>query len=750
MKSSDKVILVIVISFIIVISVFLTTFYCFNNDSSDHKKHKHKHHKKKHKKPPKNDWEFDDPLLPEIPEEIPDEIPDPSQKPEVGGGRTQLINTNWPNAHGNSQNQDTSRIGVRENFTVNSKLGEIFDPAKYVNPVAILQGSAVGDKMSFWTSTMGGILYGTINNEGQPTILSIYDRPADSHFHGSYAFITDPEGTNSNREYFYASFLNTIERFYIVGETIFREVCSFTLDQGDSIAALNCTPEGYICGQTKYGNVIGCKTTEVLSTEDFNEGSFNKYDLRQDEFFDTFGKLGLKAEATFLPDETSGQEEKEKGYSSYPFNKQTYVYIPCNQCKEAIENEDNSDTENETSFTKPVQLGEHLWISNSLGTGPKGTRYAECVYVPTCVGVLQIGVKELSEYSGSGWDSNVVQRFFAVPFTPAIKDPNAVVDDPFNTDQWQNTYALMRLGPFGTGSSPTSFMMNGEPYIVVTDGGFPMGICTYLLTDSTDVDSFPTAYKKVHTDMENQDLANSEQSVCIYEEDDGSVFIFVCNNTIGFPPCNGKDGIPEDGKMYNKNIDSSQMLPNVIAPGTVPISTLFKTANELMINSYTDYDSLVSQKIFGVCNQSANKTGVPYLLGIAAVGVSAYNFNNKNSIDLLWKNDKVCPMSTIPCATPEKVYAIGLDSSNYTSVAQKDFSINLIELDRKTGQAKFYQINTAEEFEREKSILEGRLLEIARKGFDNVIYAGVEVFHNPSQEKGVLVWGSSFGFRTAA
>jgi len=301
-------------------------------------------------------------------------------------------------------------------------------------------------------------------------------------------------------------------------------------------------------------------------------------------------------------------------------------------------------------------------------------------------------------------------------------------------------------------------MMNEKPYIVVTDGGFPMGICTYLLTEDKSLKSLPpTAYRKVHTDENNLDKANSEQSVCVYEEKDGSVFIFVCNNTIGKPPCNGFDGIPEDGKFYNDNPatqnPSSSMIPyrpNIIAPGNKSVVDTIKQANYEMEQSYINYSLPMYENIFGVCNQTANKTGIPYLLGLAAVGVAAYEYKEENTISLKWKTSNVSPMSTIPCATPDRVFFIGIDTSNYTSVDQSDFKIQLISIDRETGkQVDFYPIQEAADFDREKL---AKLQAYLRKSLDNVIYAGMEVFHNRYEEKdtGVLVWGSSFGFRTAA
>lgn len=56
MKSSDKIIIVIVVSFILVITLFLSIMHCFNNSSNNSSK-KHKKHKKKLD----NDWVFDNP-----------------------------------------------------------------------------------------------------------------------------------------------------------------------------------------------------------------------------------------------------------------------------------------------------------------------------------------------------------------------------------------------------------------------------------------------------------------------------------------------------------------------------------------------------------------------------------------------------------------------------------------------------------------------------------------------------------------
>jgi len=584
-------------------------------------------------------------------------IPDPI---DVEPLQRHLISSNWPISHGSSNNLDSSHIDIEtkdikfESLKVNIQtLG---------NPTSVIQGHSEDNNMTFWTSGRSVVYTGKIDENGIPSImgeLSRGEKDIDDIFHGSYAFCTNKEGNNPS--YFYASFKNTLERYWWDEkcQIIARNICFLKgLDPDDNLIALNLTYSGYIVLGSKKGIVYVSKTNLMLKDEDFNMDSFNYIDLRQQSFFDDFGKFGLI--------------QGGNNYRSRNFDTSEIVY--------------NNQS-----------LASTLWISNSIGIGPPNSDFKDYAYIPTCVGVVAIDCIELA--SRSSWD--VVKSFFAVPRVQ------------YNTSKPFENFYLLRLGPMGTGASPTTFTIGGNDFLTITDGISPMGLCIYRLPGKQGGNRNPDIYQRIK--FGNEDDSTSEQSLAVYINED-SVDIFVVNNYIGtngYIDLGVKSLTGQELTTRQKRIVVNQLI------AAASVDTAKSSSFDLRTGK-------------GQSNISS--------FGFSGKGTQYYRFTssgNKDNLDLLWENNYIYPTTTIPLITNKYVWVIGFIEDPESNVPNEyyhnldlQYTNRLIGISRNTGRIEIAK----------SLIIGGYELEPALQNMTSqTIYAGIGVFKNENKNR--LVFG---------
>merc|ERR1712151_632183 len=270
----------------------------------------------------------------------------------------------------------------------------------------------------------------------------------------------------------------------------------------------------------------------------------------------------------------------------------------------------------------------NLFVSNSVAMGVE----ASVAFVPTAFGVITMNVDEQSPRAISFW---------------AI--------EPFSAPTVGEGWFMSRLGPFGTGSSPTTFDLNGGKYVTVTDGQVePMNLhgaetnAGFIVNAATISTGVTFGQSKFST---------SEQSTSVMVTG-GEAHLVVVNNYVGV---NSFD--VDDPNVWSVN---EEHMPDILQQG----------------NNFLSSPS--GQE--GLSTGSAQKT-VPLAVGACSAGVNLYVFDGE-SIRLQWSNVEVSSLTGIPLQTEDRVWIVGTERPQKRRIlgGTRVGPISLFALDRGTGQ----------------------------------------------------------------
>jgi len=246
---------------------------------------------------------------------------------------------------------------------------------------------------------------------------------------------------------------------------------------------------------------------------------------------------------------------------------------------------------------------------------------------------------------------------------------------------YSGSWGMSRLGPFGTGSSPTTFRLKGVQYATITDGKFtPMSLYVFRIEESGRI----SGTTSIEVTFGDSDMSTSEQSVCVYVED-GMARILLCNNYSGIESRFDMSDVnlrPLVGKTWLGRVDKLLGLFKALK-GTTP-----ETSKAINVNLST------------------------VLLGSGAVGVSLFEFTASaggGELRERWSNMQVSPLTCIPMQTKKRAWVVG----TLTDTGP----VSIIGFDARTGrvaaQSPLYE--------------DGPMANtIANRILHNVCYAGVE------------------------
>merc|ERR1712151_698251 len=300
--------------------------------------------------------------------------------------------------------------------------------------------------------------------------------------------------------------------------------------------------------------------------------------------------------------------------------------------------------------------------------------------------------------------------------------------EPFSAPTVGEGWFMTRLGPFGVGSSPTTFNLNGGQYVAVTDGQVePMNlhvaeINSGFIANATTVSTGVTFGQSKYS--------TSEQSVSALVTC-GEVHLIVVNNYVGI---NSFD--LEDPNIWSVH---EEYMPDILQHGNK------------FLSSPSGKESLSTG--------SAQKT-VPLGVGACSAGVNLYVFDGE-SIRLQWSNVEVSSLTGIPLQTEDRVWIVGTEGPQKrrilggTSVGP----ISLFALDRATGQILVRAPLPGSEDVAKDGVIEGFIrdaiqsLPVVRQAvalerylnstFNNIFYAGVQT------DGEAVVFGSIAGVNRA-
>jgi len=270
-----------------------------------------------------------------------------------------------------------------------------------------------------------------------------------------------------------------------------------------------------------------------------------------------------------------------------------------------------------------------LYVSNSIGMGAKqSSSYA---FVPTAWGLLTVNVDAKMPQAGS---------FRGI--------------DPFLAPTMGEGWFMTRLGPFGTGSSPTAFEVDGKSYVTVTDGQIePMHLHVVETRGGLIVD--PTA-TSIDVRFGESKYSTSEQSTSV----------MVLGNEAHLVVMNNYAGI--------NSFDTAD--PNLWSVHQEYFPRILESAN-----AYLE----TSQGQMKLSQGSAQKT-FPLFAGSCTGGVNLYVFS-AGALRLSWSNTDVCSLTGIPLQTKNRVWVVGTARPTTNQFGQTTVGpISLFGLDRLTGQ----------------------------------------------------------------
>jgi hypothetical protein len=214
---------------------------------------------------------------------------------------------------------------------------------------------------------------------------------------------------------------------------------------------------------------------------------------------------------------------------------------------------------------------------------------------------------------------------------------------------------MSRLGPFGTGSSPTTFELNGGTYLAVTDGQVePMNL---QVAETNGAFIANAATFSLGVQFGDSKFSTSEQSISVMVTD-SEAHLVVVNNYVGI---NSFD--LEDPNIWSVH---EEHLPEILQHGNTFLSS--PSGQE------------------GLSTGSAQKS-VPLAVGACSAGVNLYAFDG-GSIRLKWSNVDVSSLTGIPLQTEDRVWIVGMERPQrrrfFGGVSVGP--ISLFALDRTTGQ----------------------------------------------------------------
>mmetsp|Transcript_26443 Transcript_26443/g.105830 ORF Transcript_26443/g.105830 Transcript_26443/m.105830 type:complete len:425 (+) Transcript_26443:4697-5971(+) len=246
----------------------------------------------------------------------------------------------------------------------------------------------------------------------------------------------------------------------------------------------------------------------------------------------------------------------------------------------------------------------------------------DVVYVPLAIGLAAVDVATPGEVR--------LLKYWAVP--------------PYVGADRLSSQFMNRLGPYGTGSSPTAFGLSSssakKTFVTITDGQVqPMRLWVF-----SDDDAAPTV---VNVTFGASPFSTSEQSVSVLVEDDAKkASLVVVNNYAGLA-----------------NFDTAD--PNV---WSTTGADLEKAA------------AWVANTTEGQAQYAKGHVNIaisPVVAATCAAGVNRYDFDGA-TLKLQWSNTEVCSQTAIPLQTPRRVWLVGALRAAPTAVG-------LVALDRASG-----------------------------------------------------------------
>jgi hypothetical protein len=343
-----------------------------------------------------------------------------------------------------------------------------------------------------------------------------------------------------------------------------------------------------------------------------------------------------------------------------------------------------------------------LFVSNSIGMGAHDS--ASFAFVPTAWGVITVNVDS---------EDPCAIDFWAI--------------EPFPVTSFSGAWFLQRLGPFGTGSSPTAFHLNGRNYVTVTDGQVdPMNL-RVVETSKGFVAS--AAAISMGVTFGRSKFSTSEQSTSVMVVG-REAHLVVVNNYVGI-----KYFDVEDPNIWSVH---EEYLPGILQLGNDFLSSSRGRAR--------------------ISAGKAQKT-VPMAVGACSGGVNLYVFDGKG-IRLEWSNVDVCSLTGIPLQTENRVWVVGTERPTRKLLGGKSVGpISLFGLDRANGHIivraplpgsqKASKDTVVEEFircaiENLPIVKQAVALErYVKNTLNNILYAGVET------DGDAIVFGSIAGVNRA-
>merc|ERR1712176_263179 len=270
---------------------------------------------------------------------------------------------------------------------------------------------------------------------------------------------------------------------------------------------------------------------------------------------------------------------------------------------------------------------------------------------------------------------------------------------------------MTRLGPFGTGSSPTTFDLNGHNYVTVTDGQVePMN----LRVAETNAGFIRNAAAlSTGVAFGQSKFSTSEQSTSVMVTG-GEAHLAVVSNYVGV---NSFD--LEDPNIWSVH---EEHLPDILHHGNK------------FLSSPSGQESLSTG--------SAQKT-VPLGVGACSAGVNLYVFEGE-SIRLQWSNVNVSSQTGIPLQTEDRVWIVGTERPQTSRFlgGTRVGPVSLFALDRATGQIVVRAPLSGSEDAAKDGVIEDFIrnaiecLPVVRQAvalerylnstFNNIFYAGVQ------------------------
>ena len=526
--------------------------------------------------------------------------------PDDDQSHLDLANTPWPTVHGARQNPGSLKGAVRVDEAADMVVSRMtWTPGD--NLTEIIQQiyaransvSVVKDQEGVWWTSGFGTVYALRKQPGGEAfeVLQEFDRQETTTFHGSYAFV-------DNRGFFYAAFQSTIERFH-----------------------LGHSDEGGDCKSRLAGRPICREQSADLATDPAVNWISNTTGSGED---DKFVAYNLSPEGYMVLCTYHGNVfvSSEPNHVPYPdFGNITWRQLDLRDYL-------RSKSQIYRAFVQSSgDSSSH--VSNSIGMGEKTS--AHFALVPTAWGIVSVNVDK--------------EHPAPVDFFPI---------DPYDASDTFNGEFLTRLGPLGTGSSPTSFVLNGRSYLTVTDGKLePMS----LHVVETQRGEFQTSPASIGVSFGDSQFSTSEQSASALVKDD-EAHIVVVNNYAG---------------INSFDLDDPNLWSVHDADGRGHLLQLCK----LIINdgSKEKWESLdsIDDRL------EVNKKTMPLFCGACSGGVNLYAFDGE-VIHPKWSNVDVCTLTGIPLQTEDHVWAVGTERLKLDNGDDIVGDISLFALDRATGK----------------------------------------------------------------